>query len=679
MINQKRLLTASSIAIGVAAGLALVFCFPGKGQAQSAAPEASDADVSLKGAFDADDGVGRETKPETPAATETKKRYSPYAGRTYPTRVYFGDTHHHTANSGDAFMAGNRLTPEQSYRLARGEEVVSSSGVPVKLSRPLDFLVVSDHAEGLGVMLQVYQGNPALAADPTLERWGKTMKTGTQQELVLTMREVISAQANNKLPAPIKDPKVVGPIMKSVWQEYTATAEKFNEPGKFTAMIGYEWTSVPGGNNLHRNVLFRDNKDKADQIFPFSAWQSEDPEKLWEWMDKYEQKTGGKLLAIPHNANLSNGRMFELTDFAGKPLSKDYAERRARWEVLQEMMQTKGNSETHPLISPNDEFADFGVAGWEIGNLTLEGEPLNKKMMPTNYLRSGLLQGLVQEQKLGANPFKFGFVGGTDVHNSITSIEEDNFFGKHVDQEPSPNRWEHVSKKGFGKTLYTWHYTAAGYAAVWATDNTREALWDALKRKEVYATSGTRMTVRLFAGWDFSADDARSRYVAETGYAKGVPMGADLPKAPATGKKAPSFLIAAMKDAQGGNLDRIQIVKGWLDKTGKPQEKIVNVVWADPQRRKLGKDGKLPPVGDTVDVDHATWTNTIGASELVGVWSDPEFDSTVRAFYYARVIEIPTPRWTAYDAFRFGIKMAPEVPMKHQERAWTSPVWYTPS
>jgi hypothetical protein len=398
-------------------------------------------------------------------------------------------------------------------------------------------------------------------------------------------------------------------------------------------------------------------------------------------MDKYEQKTGGKLLAIPHNANLSNGRMFELVDFAGKPLSKDYAERRARWETLQEVMQTKGNSETHPLISPNDEFADFGITGWEYGNLTLEGKPLSKEMMPTNYLRAGLLQGLLQEHKLGANPFKFGFIGGTDVHNSLTAIEEDNFFGKHVDQEPSATRWEHVAKKGFGKTRYNWIYTAAGYAAVWATDNTREALWDAMKRKEVYATSGSRMTVRFFAGWDFKPGDARSRYLADAGYAKGVPMGADLPRAPAGaagGKIAPTFLVAAMKDAQSGNLDRIQIVKGWVDKAGKPHEKIYDVAWGNADRRKPGKNGKLPPVGDTVDVKTATWTDTIGDPELAGVWKDPDFDPSLRAFYYARVIEIPTPRWTAYDAVRFGIRMGPEVPMKHQERAWTSPVWYTP-
>ena len=384
------------------------------------------------------------------------------------------------------------------------------------------------------------------------------------------------------------------------------------------------------------------------------------------------------MLAIPHNANMSNGRMFEPVTHGGAPLTKDYAERRARFEVLQEMMQTKGNSETHPLLSPNDEFANFGVAGWEYGNLTLEDKPLSREMMPTNYLRSGLLQGLKYDKSLGVNPFKFGFVGGTDVHNSLSSIEENNFFGKHIDQEPSPKRWSHVAVKGFGKTRYNYQFTSAGYAAVWATENTREALWDAMHRKEVYATSGSRMTVRLFGGWDFNAGDAKSRDLADIGYAKGVPMGGDLTK-PANGAKTPSFLVAAMKDPQSGNLDRIQIIKGWTDKDNKEHEKIYDVTWSEMQMRKIGKDGKVPPVGDTVDIATATWKDTIGASELTGVWRDPDFDPSQRAFYYARVIEIPTPTWLAYDQLRFGTKLPPEVPMKHQERAWTSPIWYSPN
>ena len=666
--------------LGIACALALATQSP-PGHAQAEQP----ADGKMLDHTDADAAQGHA---QTEADIALRNRYSPYIGKgpatsppvypktAHPTHVFFGDTHHHTSNSGDAFMAGDRLTPEQAYRFALGEEVVSSTGVPVRLSRPMDFLVITDHAEGLGLMYQVYEGNPAFASDPTLMRWGRAMKAGGK-EAGDTMNELISAQANNKLPAPIKDPKVVGPIMKTVWQEYLDTAEKFNDPGRFTAMIGYEWTSVPGGNNLHRNILFRDNSDRASQVMPFSAWQSEDPEKLWEWMAKYEEKTGGRMLAIPHNANLSNGRMFEPVDFTGKPLTKDYAERRARFEVLQEMMQTKGNSETHPLISPNDEFADFGIAGWEYGNLTLEDKPLSREMMPTNYLRSGLLQGLKYEKTLGVNPFMFGFIGGTDVHNSLSSVEENNFFGKHVNQEPSNIRWEHVSKQGFGKTRYTYQYTAAGYAAVWATENTRAALWDAMMRKEVYATSGTRMTVRLFGGWDFSAEDAAATDLPAVGYTKGVPMGGVMPKATA-GNKAPNFLVAAMKDPLSGNLDRIQIVKGWTDKDNNAHEKIYNVTWSDASSRKLGANGELPPVGNTVDVATASWTNDIGAEGLTGVWIDPDFDPTQRAFYYARAIEIPTPRWTAYDAMRFNIKMPPDVPMTHQERAWTSSIWYSP-
>ena len=337
-------------------------------------------------------------------------------------------------------MGGNRLTPAQAYRFARGEEVVSSSGIPVKLSRPMDFLVVSDHAEGLGVLYEVYDGNPAYMDDEILRRWKDAMHAGGQAAADVA-GEVVVRQGNGTLPGPVTDPAISGPVMKTVWNEYMETARQFNDPGRFTAMIGYEWTSVPGGNNLHRNVLFRDGKDKADQMLPFTSWQSEDPEKLWEWMAAYEEKTGGRVLAIPHNGNLSNGRMFALTDFEGRPLTKDYAERRARWEVLQEVMQTKGNSETHPTLSPNDEFSNFGVAGWEYGNLTMTDEPETPEMRPYMYLRSGLMQGLKLAQELGTNPFKFGMIGGTDVHNSLTSIEEDNFFGKHVMQEPTPERW----------------------------------------------------------------------------------------------------------------------------------------------------------------------------------------------------------------------------------------------
>ncbi len=642
------------------AGLVVMLALPAA-LAGSASPSAR--------VVDADEGV----EAPTPTTDPASRTYSPHAGRQYPTRVYFGDTHLHTSNSGDAFMAGDRLGPEQAYRFARGEEVVSSTGVPARLARPLDFLVVADHAEGLGLMTEVAAGNPAFRGEPTLDRWARMMSAG-MAEAAKAANEVVVAQSNNTLPAVIKDPKVVGPVMRSVWTQSTALAEKYNEPGRFTALIGYEWTSVPGGNNLHRNVIFRDGKARADQVFPFSSWNSEDPEKLWDWMEAYEQRTGGRLLAIPHNGNLSNGRMFEPVSFSGAALTADYARRRARWEPLQEIIQTKGNSETHPTLSPNDEFAgDMGIAGWEYGNLSLQGSPETPEMRPTMYLRGGLLQGLQQERRLGVNPFRFGFVGGSDIHNSLVAFEEDNFFGKHVNQEPRPDRWQHISKEGFGKTRYTWHYEAAGYAAVWAKANTREALWDALKRRETYGTSGTRMTVRFFGGWNYAAPDARVRQLAEVGYRKGVPMGGDLARRPADAA-APTFLVAALKDPIGANLDRIQIVKGWIDAEGRTHEKVFDVVWAGDRRPDAA--GRLPAVGDTVDTTSASWTNSIGASELAAVWQDPQFNPGQQAFYYARVIEIPTPRWTAYDALRFGLKLPPEVPLKQQERAWTSPIWY---
>ena len=618
-----------------------------------------------------------QTLPARPAVGDAAKvQYSPHAGRSYPQRVYFGDTHHHTRNSGDAIVGGNRLGPEESYRFALGEEMVSSSGVPARLSRPLDFLVITDHAEGLGVVGELIAGNTALTADETMERWSMALRAGGQA--AVDARTEISRRLGSKtLPALAYDQNVIVPVMRSVWQKYTAIADRYNQPGRFTALLGFEWTAAPDGDNLHRNVVFRDGKERADQVVPFSSMQSQDPGQLWAWMTAYEQKTGGRLLSIPHNSNLSGGRMFEPVDFSGQPFTREYAEMRARFDVLVEVAQTKGSSETHPALSPRDEFADFAITGWDKGNIDMT-KVTTPAMRPAMYLRSALLQGLAQEQALGVNPFKFGVIGGTDNHNSLTTTEADNYFGKFVSAEPRPGRWNAVEWEHGEARRYGWQFEAASYAAVWATENTRDALWDAMKRRETYATSGSRMTVRFFGGWNYDEADARSRTLADAGYAKGVPMGGDLPGRPA-GAKAPTFLVAAVKDPVWGNLDRIQVVKGWLGRDGKPQEKVYDVVWSDMARRKPGRDGKLPPVGDTVDVASATWTNTIGASELTGVFRDPDFDPTVRAYWYVRVLEIPTPRWTAYDAARFGVKMSADVPMKHQQRAWTSPIWYSPS
>jgi len=596
--------------------------------------------------------------------------YSPYAGRNYPTRVLWGDTHLHTSNSFDAAAFGNTLGPEVAYRFARGEEVVSSSGQSVRLSRPLDFLVIADHAEALGGIAELKKGNPLVMTDATVRRWHDMLAAGGQTALDATI-EMIRSTGTNTTPPVLLDARLARPV----WQSYTETAERYNEPGRFTTLIGYEWTSNNGGNNLHRVVIFRDGKEKADTIIPFSSLDSEDPAMLWKFLDAYQAKTGGEVLAIPHNGNLSNGRMFALVDFDGHQLTRAYAETRARLEPVYEVTQIKGDGESHPFLSPNDEFAGYEL--WDKGNLDLT-ELKKPEMFQYEYARSGLKLGLKLEQELGVNPFKFGLIGSTDSHTSLATAEEDNFFGKASVAEPSPGRAMHAfmeSTDGKAKIM-GWEMTASGYAGVWATDNTRAAIFDALMRKEVYATTGPRMIVRFFGGFDFQPRDAHTRNPAGIGYAKGIPMGGDLANAPPG--KAASFLVAALKDPIGANLDRIQIVKGWQDKTGALQEKVYDVAWGDAQKRKPDASGKLPAVGNTVDVPNASWTNTIGDPELITVWTDPDFDPALRAFYYARVIEIPTPRWTAYDAKRFGVQMPKEVPMTTQERAYTSPIWYTP-
>lgn len=597
-----------------------------------------------------------------------KPGYSPYANRNFPTRVYWGDTHLHTALSLDARAFGVTLGPDVAYRLARGEQVTATWGEPIKLSRPLDFLVVSDHSDAMGTMIEIIAGNPNLMTDPTVKDWHDRINQGGETALMATM-EVILKLTEGKVPEVLMSPK----LARSVWERYLKIAEKYNEPGRFTTLIGYEWTSTPDGNNLHRNVIYRDGAERARQMLPYTAAQSMKPEDLWKWMGAYEEKTGGDLLAITHNGNLSNGLMFALTDSYGKALTKSYAETRIRWEPIAEVTQIKGDGEAHPMLSPNDEFADYET--WDEGNLTLSVAK-KPKMLQFEYARSALKNGLMLEQKLGVNPYKFGMVGSTDSHTALATAEEENFFGKHAGKEPKPGRWSGVVGEFEGKKILGWEQVSSGYAAVWATENTREALFDALQRKEVYATTGSRILVRFFGGWDFAPEDAYNRLPADVGYKKGVPMGGDLFKAPKG--KAPTFLVAALKDPISGNLDRIQIIKGWVDAKGKTHEKVYDVVWGDADKRKPGADGKLPPVGNTVDLKRAAWKNTIGDSELIAVWKDPDFDPKQRAFYYARVIEIPTPRWTAYDAKRFAVKMDPKVPMITQERAYTSPIWYTP-
>ena len=601
-----------------------------------------------------------------------KPLYSPYAGRDFPTRPFFGDTHLHTSFSMDAGAFGARLGPRDAYRFARGEQVTSSSGQLVKLSRPLDFLVVADHSDNMGFFPDLLAGKPEVLADPTGKRWYDLVQSGKGAEAAI---EIIVAFSHNKFP----DDLMYFPgtsAYKNAWQKTIEAAEEFNDPGRFTAFIGYEWTSNTDGNNLHRNVIFRDNGDKASQVVPFTVYPpygSDNPEDLWRWMANYEDKTGGSVLAIAHNGNLSNGNMFPVVETFGKKLDGEYAKTRAKWERLYETTQTKGTGEAHPYLSPNDEFADFEI--WDKGNL--DGSVAKKKdMLQFEYARQALKNGLKLEQELGTNPYKFGLIGSSDAHTGLAAMAEDNFFGKTTPQEPSAERMmaTFVDNAKTGIKIMDWEVGASGYAAVWATENTRTAIWDAMQRKETYATTGPRMIVRFFGGWDFEPADAENRLPGHIGYSKGVPMGGDLGQAP--NGKAPTFLVAALKDPIGANLDRYQIVKGWLDASGELHEKVYEVVWSGD--RGPGADGKVPPVGSTVDVANATWTNTIGAPELIAVWTDPDFDPAQSAFYYGRVLEIPTPRWTAYDAKFYGTEPLPGTTMTLQDRAYTSPIWYTP-
>ncbi len=602
-----------------------------------------------------------------------KRAYSPYAGRNFSTRPYFGDTHLHTGFSMDAGAFGARLTPKDAYRFARGEEITASSNQQVKLSRPLDFLVVADHSDNMGFFPALFAGDPKLLANPTARSWYDLVQAGKGAEAAL---QIIVAFSQGTFPKEVMFlPGTPG--YRSAWQKTIEAAEEANTPGSFTAFIGFEWTSNTGGNNLHRNVIFRDNGEKASRVEPFTVYPptgSDNPRDLWKWMAAYEEKTGGSVLAIAHNGNLSNGHMFPLIEsFTGKPVDREYVETRAKWERLYEATQIKGDGEAHPFLSPNDEFAGYEI--WDKGNLDLS-ELKTKEMLEFEYARSGLKNGLKLEKELGTNPYKFGMVGSTDAHTGLAAVEEDNFFGKTSASEPSPERVMHPFVKMEKATIMNWETAASGYAAVWANENTREALWDAMQRKETYATTGSRMIVRFFGGWDFEAKDANNRMPANIGYSKGVPMGGDLREAP-TGK-SPTFLVAALKDPIGANLDRMQIIKGWLDKAGNVQEKIYDLAVSD--GRKIGADGRCKtPVGNTVDVPNATWTNTIGDPELITVWKDLDFDASLLAFYYIRVIEIPTPRWTAYDAKYYGLKnLDPKIPMTTQERAYTSPIWYTP-
>jgi hypothetical protein len=598
------------------------------------------------------------------------KEYSPYLYQAHPNRVFWGDTHLHTSYSTDAGMIGNRLGPEEALRFAKGEMVVASSGTRARLIRPLDFLVVADHAENLGLSPMIEESNPELLKDP----WGKEVhdlvKAGDSWGAYKKWAEEGVATGTDPMPNPA--------LMRTMWERIIDAVDRHNQPGVFTAFHGFEWTSSPDAKNLHRNVIFRDGAEEARQIIPLSSYDTTDPEDLWEWLAAYEEKTGGRALAIPHGGNLSNGLMFAVETMSGEPIDADYARRRMQWEPIYEVTQIKGDGEAHPLLSPNDEFADY--YNWDKGDFGFNAK--TPEMLPHEYGRSALKIGLEQHAELGVNPFKFGMIGSTDSHTSLATSREENFFGKFSGVEPGTGEIRYTDvvvtdrrPNNNGEiTIRHWESTASGLTGVWARENTREAIWDAMARKEVYATTGTRMLVRVFAGWDFAPDEVHRPDFADQGYQRGVPMGGDLTSAPE--EAVPQFMVRALRDPDGANLDRIQIIKGWVGPDGKTEERVYEVAWAGD--RELDQDGKLPPVGSTVDVAEATYTNDIGRAVVAGFWEDPDFDPSQPAFYYVRVLEIPTPSWLAYDRKIFGLPLPEGAVLEQQERAYTSPIWYTP-
>lgn len=590
-----------------------------------------------------------------------REAYSPQV-REPVTNLYWGDTHLHTNLSADAYITGTRqTTPEDAYRFARGHTVSVDGSMPVRLRRPLDFLVITDHAEYLGIYRRLAAGDEALKGWEVGQRWAELLEQGDTNTLGEAFANAIQSD----------DPQyqVDDSVRADIWQGVAERADHYNEPGLFTAFIGYEWTSMVSGDNLHRVVLYRDDASKATQTLPFSAQHSLDPEDLWVALQEYEDKSGGQIMAIAHNGNVSNGRMFAPVTESGDPLDSAYASMRSRWEPIYEVTQVKGDGETHPYLSPDDEFADFET--WDEGNITLTAEK-EEHMLQYEYARSALREGLRHEEELGVNPFKFGMIGSTDSHTAVSTVDEDNFFGKFVESQPNPDR---ATNKMAGLLQESWQLGSAGLAAVWAEENTREALFDAMQRREVYATTGPRIKLRFFGGWEFEKDHLVRPDYERVGYRKGVPMGGDLTRP--SSKKAPNFMIVTAKDPDGANLDRVQVVKGWLDADGETHEKVYDVALSD-GRKVSRRTGKAQAVGSTVDEGKATYTNAIGESGFAVVWQDPDFDADQRAFYYVRVLEIPTPRWTAYDAKYFDIEMPEDAPMSLQNRAYSSPIWYTP-
>ena len=573
--------------------------------------------------------------------------------------VYFGAVHVHTNYSFDAFTNGTLTTPANAYEWAQGKAIPGGGGGPdLKIRTPLDFYAVSDHAEYMGVFKEMANPDSPLSKHPLAPR----ITSDDQNTAMQAFAEVLRNKSQGE-----KDPALEDPALsKTVWRDIVKTADEFYVPGKFTTFPAFEWSANPNMRNLHRVVVFRDSENVPEMAF--SSNDTDDPEDLWAWMEA-SRRNGATLLAIPHNANASDGLMFSLQTFTDQPFSKQYISTRARNEPLYEITQIKGTSETHPDLSPNDEFA-----GFEQWDYTLSADALRPTHRKGSFARQALLDGLAFEAKGMGNPFHYGFIGDTDTHNAAASHEEDNYTGKFAFENNPEHRLKGLEGQPEGQKQQVRDFSSGGLAGVWAEENTREAIFDAMMRRETFGTTGPMITVRFFGGWNLDKADIASKDFAKRGYAGGVPMGGQLKKAGSD--KSPTFMVRAKKDPKSGNLDRVQIVKGWLDAEGGQHEKIYNVAWSGD--RELDSQGQLPAIGSTVDVKKASYSNTIGQAELSAVWTDPDFNADQHAFYYARVLEIPTPRWSTRDAVQLGIDVPAGLPVTIQERAYTSAIWYTP-
>ncbi|WP_162846061.1 DUF3604 domain-containing protein [Seongchinamella sediminis] len=574
--------------------------------------------------------------------------------------VYFGNLHVHTSWSFDAFANGAATGPDEAYRWARGEQIAGGGdGTPLKIKAPLDWYAVSDHAEYLGALPLMADSDSPLSKHPLA-----AAITGDDAEASFNAY----TEVQNGIYYDDPDPVLGDPaIARSVWRDMVDIADAHNSPGEFTTFAAFEWTSAPDYRNLHRVVLFADTDRVPDK--PLSAIDTDKPEELWQWMDA-QRAAGSRLLAVPHNGNASNGVMFPVEEsFGGSELNRSYAQARMRNEPLYELTQIKGTSETHPMLTPNDEFAAFEL--WDY-TLASTATPPEKKL--GGYMREALIRGLKLDAAGKGNPFKYGFIGDSDTHNSASAVEEDNYTGKFGFENNPEHRLQGppgVSEAGARQVR---QFSSGGLAGVWAEANTRDALFAALQRKETFATSGPRLKVRFFGGFGLSAIDLAAPDGVNRAYAAGVPMGGDLKGAPENA--APTFLVQAIRETEGANLDRIQVIKGWIDDAGEQQHAIYDIALSDD--REPGPDGRVPPVGNTVNPEDASYSNSIGEVQLQAKWTDPDFDPSASAVYYARVLQIPTPRWSTYDAVRTGMKLPDGLPVSIQERAWTSPIWYTP-